>query len=69
MNNNQVFVTNIVTIAGMDYRITGRAYDGLGWLAVNVDTGEMRYISMRFMEYLNAYNDFPPAPQEKCYVL
>jgi len=54
MNDQTVFVTNIVTINGSDYRITGRSFDGIGWNAVNVEDGSQRYISMRFMEYLNA---------------
>lgn len=55
MNDQTVFVTNIVTINGSDYRIVSRAFDGMGWNAVNVNDGTLRYISMRFMEYLNAY--------------
>lgn len=66
---NNTHVTNIVTINGSDYRIISRSFDGIGWNAVNVEDGTSRYVSMRFMEYLNAYDDFPPAPQEKCYVL
>ncbi len=54
MNKSGVFVTNIVTINGSDYRIISRSFDGIGWNAVNVEDGSMRYISMRFMEYLNA---------------
>jgi len=51
---NNTHVTNIVTISGNDYRIIGRAFDGIGWNAVNVEDGSLRYISMRFMEFLNA---------------
>lgn len=54
MNKSDVFVTNIVTIGKDDYRIIGRAFDGIGWNAVNVEDGSMRYISMRLMEWLKA---------------
>lgn len=54
MSKSDVFVTNIVTINGSDYRVISRAFDGRGWNAVNVEDGSWRYISMRFMEYLSA---------------
>ena len=41
MNDDQVFVTNIVTIAGTDYRIIGKTIVGMlgGWKVINVETG------------------------------
>ena len=51
---NNTHTTNIVTIGENQYRIVGRAFDGIGWNVVNVEDGSHRYISMRLMEYLNA---------------
>ena len=50
MNDQTVYVTNIVTIAGKDYRIIGKNDAGY-YLGVNVITGIIHHISPTLIRY------------------
>jgi len=45
MNNDQVFVTNIVTVNGTEYRLLSLSYDGTWYNVIKTETGETAYLN------------------------
>lgn len=53
MNNDQVFVTNIVTVNGMEYRLVSLSYDGTWYNVIKMVTGEPAYLNADTVEQAN----------------
>lgn len=45
MNNQPVFVTNIVTVNGTEYRLVSLSYDGTWYNVIKTVTGEPAYLN------------------------
>lgn len=56
MNDQNVFVTNIVTINAVDYRLTILSYDGTWWNVIKTATGEHTYLNADTVEQANMDN-------------
>lgn len=73
MATERVFVTNIVTINAVDYRLTSLSYDGTWWNVIKTTTGERTYLNADTVEYIQRIDEsvesFPAAPEQMCYVL
>ena len=50
MNNQPVFVTNIVTINDVDYRLISLSYDGTWYNVIKSATGEPAYLNANTVE-------------------
>ena len=47
---NNIYVTNIVTVNGVDYRLVSLSYDGTWWNVVHTATGEQAYLNADTVE-------------------
>lgn len=53
MNNDQVFVTNIVIVNGTEYRLVSLSYDGSWYNVIKTATGEQAYLNADTVEQAN----------------
>lgn len=50
MNDQTVFVTNIVTVNGTEYSLVSLSYDGTWYIVVKTSTGETAYLNADTVE-------------------
>lgn len=50
MNKSDVFVTNLVTVNGTEYRLLSLSYDSTWYNVINTTTGKMAYLNADTVE-------------------